>query len=130
LKADHSSLGDDQYRFHIARKIQEGERAAGKQDFHGFVFQGRASESVTCNALEWIYSYGGGTIVEPDGKVTINNANAIKALNTARSWIGAISPVGVTTYGEEEALGNSRWNLAPASASFEIPQHSLRAWRQ
>jgi trehalose/maltose transport system substrate-binding protein len=87
----------------IARKIQEGERAAGKQDFHGFVFQGRASESVTCNALEWVYSYGGGTIVEPDGKVTINNANAIKALNTARSWIGAISPVGVTTYGEEEA---------------------------
>ena len=87
----------------IARKIQDGERAAGKQDFHGFVFQGRASESVTCNALEWIYSYGGGTIVEPDGKVTINNPNAIKALDTARSWVGAISPVGVTTYGEEEA---------------------------
>ncbi len=29
--------------------------------FRGFVFQGRASEGVTCNALEWIYSYGGGT---------------------------------------------------------------------
>ena len=45
----------------MAKKIQDGERAAGKKDFHGFVFQGRASESVTCNALEWIYSYGGGT---------------------------------------------------------------------
>ena len=35
----------------MARKIQDGERAAGKKDFHGFVFQGKASESVTCNAL-------------------------------------------------------------------------------
>jgi trehalose/maltose transport system substrate-binding protein len=42
-------------------------------------------------------------VVDPDKKVTINNPNAIKALDTARSWIGAISPQGVTTYGEEEA---------------------------
>ena len=87
----------------MAKKIQEGERAAGQKDFHGYVFQGKASESVTCNALEWIYSYGGGTIVEPGKKVTINNPNAIKALETARSWVGTISPAGVTTYGEEEA---------------------------
>jgi trehalose/maltose transport system substrate-binding protein len=87
----------------MAKKIQDGERAAGKKDFHGFVFQGRASESVTCNAVEWIYSYGGGTIVETDKRVTINNPNAVKALDTARSWVGAISPAGVTTYGEEEA---------------------------
>ena len=32
-------------------------------------FEGKASEGVTCNALEWISSYGGGTIVEPDKKV-------------------------------------------------------------
>jgi trehalose/maltose transport system substrate-binding protein len=87
----------------MAKKIQEGERAAGKADFHGFVFQGKASESVTCNALEWIYSFNGGTIVEPDKKVTINNPNAIKALEFAKGWVGTISPKGVTTYGEEEA---------------------------
>ena len=87
----------------MAKKIQDGERAAGKHDFQGFVFEGKASESVTCNALEWIYSYGGGTVVEPDKKVTINNPNAIKALDTAQSWMGTISPVGVSTYGEEEA---------------------------
>jgi trehalose/maltose transport system substrate-binding protein len=87
----------------MARKIQEGERAAGNRDFQGFVFEGRAGESVTCNALEWIYSYGGGTIVEPDKIVTINNPNAIKALATAHSWVGTISPAGVTIYGEEEA---------------------------
>ena len=45
----------------MAKKIQDGERAAGKADFHGFVFEGKASESVTCNALEWIYSFNGGT---------------------------------------------------------------------
>src|SRR5215831_552285 len=87
----------------MAKKIQDGERKDGKKDFQGFVFQGKASESVTCNALEWVYSYGGGTIIDPDKKVTINNPNAIKALQTARSWVGTISPAGVVTYGEEEA---------------------------
>jgi trehalose/maltose transport system substrate-binding protein len=87
----------------MAKKIQDGERKDGKKDFQGFVFQGKASESVTCNALEWVYSYGGGTIIDPDKKVTINNPNAIKALQTARSWVGSISPAGVVTYGEEEA---------------------------
>ena len=87
----------------MAKKIQDGERKAGKPDFQGFVFQGKASESVTCNAIEWIYSYGGETIVEPDKKVTINNPKAIKALETAKSWVGTISPLGVTTYGEEDA---------------------------
>jgi trehalose/maltose transport system substrate-binding protein len=87
----------------MAKKIQDGERAAGNPDFQGFVFEGRASESVTCNALEWIYSYGGGSVIEPDKKVTINNPNAIKALETAHGWVGTISPEGVSTYGEEEA---------------------------
>jgi trehalose/maltose transport system substrate-binding protein len=75
-----------------AKKIQEGERKDGKPDFHGFVFQGKASESVTCNAIEWIYSFNGGTIVEPDKKVSINNPDAIKALETAKGWVGTISP--------------------------------------
>ena len=42
-------------------------------------------------------------MIEPDKKVTINNPNAIKALDTAHSWVGTISPAGVTTYDEEEA---------------------------
>ncbi|MBV9999747.1 MAG: ABC transporter substrate-binding protein [Verrucomicrobia bacterium] len=87
----------------MAKKIQDGERGAGHGDFQGFVFEGKASESVTCNAVEWIYSFGGGTVVSEDKKVTINNPNAAKALDTARSWVGTISPQGVTTYSEEEA---------------------------
>ena len=88
----------------MAKKIQDGERKEGKKDFQGFVFQGRASEGLTCNALEWIYSYGGGSVIEPDKKITINNPNAIKALDNAHSWVGTISPAGVTTYDHEEAL--------------------------
>jgi trehalose/maltose transport system substrate-binding protein len=87
----------------MAKKIQDRERAAGDKDFQGFVFEGRSGESLTCNAVEWIYSYGGGTIVEPDKRVSINNPNAIKALGIAHSWVGTISPAGVTIYGEEEA---------------------------
>jgi trehalose/maltose transport system substrate-binding protein len=87
----------------MAKKIQDGERQAGHPDFQGFVFEGKASESVTCNAIEWIYSYGGGTIIDPNKKVTINNPDAIKALEVAKSWVGTISPQGVVSYGEEEA---------------------------
>jgi trehalose/maltose transport system substrate-binding protein len=87
----------------MAKKIQDGERKDGQADFQGFVFEGKAGESLTCNAIEWIYSYGGGTIIEPDKKVTINNPNAIKALETAKRWVGSISPHGVVSYGEEEA---------------------------
>jgi trehalose/maltose transport system substrate-binding protein len=87
----------------MAQKIEQGERAAGKPDFQGFVFEGKASESLTCNAVEWIYSYGGETVIGPNKNVTINNLNAIKALKTAKSWVGTISPLEVTTYGEEEA---------------------------
>jgi trehalose/maltose transport system substrate-binding protein len=87
----------------MAKKIQDGERAAGNLGFQGFVFEGKSSESLTCNAVEWIYSYGGGTIIGSDKSVTINNPDAIKALQTAKSWVGTISPTAVTTYGEEEA---------------------------
>ena len=88
-----------------AKKIQDGERAAGNKDFQGFVFQAKAYEGLTCDALEWVYSYNGGTIVDDQGKVTINNANAAKALKTAASWVGTIAPQGVLNYAEEEARG-------------------------
>lgn len=88
-----------------AKKIQDGERAAGNKDFQGFVFQAKAYEGLTCDALEWVYSYNGGTIVDDKGNVTINNANAAKALKTAASWVGTIAPQGVLNYAEEEARG-------------------------
>ncbi|WP_030069960.1 ABC transporter substrate-binding protein [Halomonas alkaliantarctica] len=88
-----------------ARHIQQSERDAGNARMHGFVFQGRAYEGLTTNALEWIASYGGGTFVNADGQVTINNPHAIEAIVLAASWIGDISPEGVRNYMEEEARG-------------------------
>ena len=88
-----------------AKKIQDGERAAGSADFQGIVFQAKAYEGLTCNALEWVASYGGGEIVDKAGNITINNPGAAKALNTVASWIGTIAPGGVLNYGEEDSRG-------------------------
>ena len=87
-----------------AKKIQDAERSTDK-DFQGFVFQAKAYEGLTCDALEWVYSYGGGTIVDAKGNITINNPQAAKALDAAASWIGNIAPQGVLNYGEEDARG-------------------------
>ncbi|MCE7989114.1 MAG: ABC transporter substrate-binding protein [Caldilinea sp. CFX5] len=86
-----------------ATTIQEGERGEGKSDFWGFVWQGAAYEGLTCDALEWQVSWGGGQIVEPDGTISINNAQAASAFDMAAGWVGTISPEGVTSYKEEEA---------------------------
>ena len=88
-----------------AKKIQDAERAAGNDKMWGFVWQGRAYEGLTCNALEWIASYNGGTVVDKDGKITINNPQAVAALTTAGGWVKTISPEGVLNYTEEEARG-------------------------
>lgn len=88
-----------------AQKIQEGERKAGNDKMWGHVFQGRAYEGLTCNALEWVASFNGGSVVEPNGDISINNDQAKKAIETASNWIGTISPEGVLGYAEEEARG-------------------------
>lgn len=85
-----------------ATKIQAGERAANK-DFWGFVFQGKSYEGLTCDALEWVFSFGGGRIIEPDGKVSVNNPNTVAALSFIKGLVGKVSPPGVTSYAEEEA---------------------------
>ncbi len=114
----------------IATEIQAAEREAGNDRMWGYVFQGRAYEGLTCNALEWIASYGGGTIVDAEGEITIDNAQAAEALDLAASWIGNISPDGVLNYTEEEARGIFQsgnavfmrnwpyaWSLAQSEAS-------------
>ncbi len=85
----------------IAAKVQAGERDAGNQDFWGFVWQGNSYEGLTCDANEWVVSNGGGSIVDRDGNITINNQNAADALDMAVDWVGTISPNGVLGYDEE-----------------------------
>ncbi|MGN6489190.1 MAG: ABC transporter substrate-binding protein [Devosia sp.] len=95
-----------------AKEIQDGERAAGNADMWGFVWQGNAYEGLTCDALEWVKSNGGGQIVEADGTISINNPQAAAAIDRAASWVDNISPPGVLSYGEEESRGV--WQLGNA----------------
>jgi trehalose/maltose transport system substrate-binding protein len=86
--------------FKMAKKIQEGEQKSNSS-FYGFVFQGNSYEGLTCNALEWIASAGGGHFID-NGKATINNSKAKTVLDAMRSEIGKITPRGVTTYQEDQ----------------------------
>ena len=74
------------------QKIQDAERAAGNDDFWGFVFQGKAYEGLTCNALEWVDSFGGGAIVEPTATSRSTTRRRPQALDAAASWVGTIAP--------------------------------------
>ena len=89
----------------IAHRIQDAERRAGNPRMVGFVFQAKGYEGLTCDALEWIDSFGGGALVDTDGKVTVDNPRAVAALELAKSWIGDIAPRGVLNYDEEESRG-------------------------
>ncbi len=87
-----------------AQAIQEGEAAANTA-FASFVFQGAAYEGLTCNALEWQFSHGGGSIIDEEGNVTVNNEQARAALEQAKGWVGTIAPQAVTGYMEEDSRG-------------------------
>jgi len=85
----------------MAKKIQDGERDSNK-NFYGFVYQGNSYEGLTCDALEWLASSGGGHFID-NGKASIDNPKAVAMLNLQRSWVGTITPRGVTSYQEEDA---------------------------
>jgi trehalose/maltose transport system substrate-binding protein len=88
-----------------ASLIQQREREAGHKRLWGYVWQGRAYEGLTCNALEWIASHGGGTLVDPSGAVTVGNAQTVEALKLMASMVGSVSPAAVLNYSEEETRG-------------------------
>src|SRR6202008_4255839 len=102
----------------MARRIQSGEHANGNKDFWGFVWEGAPSEALTCNALEWQVSEAGGTILDENGRVTVNNPQSIRAWERAARWVGSISPPGVVAHKEWDA-GNM-WQAGKAAF--------LRSW--
>ncbi|MEO1469623.1 MAG: ABC transporter substrate-binding protein [Pseudomonadota bacterium] len=89
----------------VARTVMVAERAEGQDRMWGFVFQGRPYEGLTCNALEWIDSYGGGQIVDGEGEITVANPAAIEALDTVAGFMADIVPPGALNYLEEESRG-------------------------
>jgi trehalose/maltose transport system substrate-binding protein len=98
----------------MAVKIQNGERARGQKDFWGFTWPGAAGEGLTCNALEWQISEGGGRIIEADRTISVNNPDAIRSWQRAAHWIGWISPPSVTSLQEWDAI-NSFYHTGTAA---------------
>ncbi len=88
----------------MAARIQAGERARGNKKFWGYVWQGAPAEALTCNALEWQASEGGGRIIEDDKTISVNNPQAIRAWQRAARWVGSISPPSVVAYKELDSL--------------------------
>ena len=88
----------------MAARIQAGERAKGKKQFWGYVWQGAADEVLTCDALEWQAAEGGGQIIEENKTISVNNPQAIRAWQRAARWVGSISPPGVVGYREWDSL--------------------------
>jgi trehalose/maltose transport system substrate-binding protein len=120
----------------MAERIQTGERAKGRKDFWGWVWQGNAAESLTCNALEWQVAAGGGRIIERDKTISVNNPAAIAAWQRAKHWIGWISPPSVVSYRENDttdifdsggAAFARRWILTPMSRKGEGRQIGWRS---
>jgi trehalose/maltose transport system substrate-binding protein len=119
----------------MALRIQQGERAKGKKDFWGYVWQGAPTEGLTCNALEWQFAEGGGRIVENDRTISVNNPSTIRAWQRARHWIGWISPPSVLSYRETDSMnifdsGGAAFNRAWAETTITpTGQPRLIHWR-
>ena len=120
----------------MALRIQTGERAKGNKDFWGYVWQGGSGEALTCNALEWQASTGGGRIIEPDHTISVNNPAAIQSWQRARHWIGWISPPSVVAYRELDSMlvfdsGKAAfdriWLLTPMTRSGQAHQVGWRS---
>jgi trehalose/maltose transport system substrate-binding protein len=103
----------------MSARIQAGERAKGRKDFWGYVWEGAVDEDLTCGGLEWQVSDGGGRIIENDKTISVNNPRAISAWQRAAHWIGSISPPGTVAYGKWDA--NNVWGSGRAAF--------LRSWQ-
>jgi trehalose/maltose transport system substrate-binding protein len=109
---------------HQARVIQTGERKSGNVDFWGYLWQGAASEALTCNAIEWRMSQGGGPLISADGTPNLKPDLTEAAWARALRWIGTISPPAVTDQLEDDSL--HMWTDGNAAFMRNWPY----AWRE
>ncbi|KAJ3278930.1 hypothetical protein HK104_001920 [Borealophlyctis nickersoniae] len=90
-----------------AAVILRAERKAGNTNLAGIVGQLDAYEGLTCNVAEWIKGSGGGSIMDENGHMTLNNNNSVWILSKMRDWINNdpwIIPTGSLVYREQAAL--------------------------
>ena len=121
----------------IATKIQTAERAKGNKGFWGYVWQGAAAESLTCNGLEWQAAEGAGRIIEADQTISVNNPSTVRAWQRAQRWIGWISPRSVLAYRELDARNifdsghavfSRNWAGTTRGAALDNREHTPRVY--
>jgi multiple sugar transport system substrate-binding protein len=94
---DIPSTWADLQRLALDLKIQAGLPS-------GYVWQGAAYESLTCNALEFVWAYGG-TVVDGNGSIVFDAAETRQALQQMLELLASgASPTEVTTYREAATL--------------------------
>ena len=80
------------------------------------LYIGNRSELIG-EGLEWQAAEGGGHIIEPDGRISVNNQDVIRAWERAAHWVGWISPPSVVSYTTTDAE-NKFW--VSGMAAFEL----------
>lgn len=93
---------EDLERIASAIMAQEQQGLSGEK-LWGYVWQGDSYEGLTCDALEWFYSYTGSSFVEADMSISIFQPGNIDILTRAAGWIGTISPPETIAHKEEDA---------------------------
>lgn len=90
--------------FATAREIQDAERKAGQASMWGYVFQGKAYEGLTVNALEWVTS-SGADFYDKQGVPALYNPQVVATVKLIAGNVGETIPAGVLNYAEEDARG-------------------------
>ncbi|MCK4462741.1 MAG: extracellular solute-binding protein, partial [Candidatus Omnitrophica bacterium] len=101
----------------VAERIVTAERAAGNK-MYGMAGSMKQYEGLTCNAVEWFFSYGG-KVLDKKGNPVIDSEENIKALSLIKGMIDkGLYPQGVLSYGS----GDVRSLMFKGSLVF------MRAW--
>jgi trehalose/maltose transport system substrate-binding protein len=91
--------------YETAKYIQDEERKDPKKKnkFHGFVFQAKAFEILTCNFMEIVDSFGGAIVT--DNRVTVNSDAVVRSIEFLIKCMNNICSKSVLSYSEEDARG-------------------------
>ena len=94
---------------------QKGRKIFG--DLSGPARSQSESEALIGEGLEWQAAEGGGHIIEPDGRISVNNQDVVRAWERAAHWVGWISPPSVVSYTTSDAE-NIFW--VSGTAAFQL----------
>jgi trehalose/maltose transport system substrate-binding protein len=78
-------------------------------------------KGLTCDALEWVMSNGGGQIVEADGTISVNNEQAAAAIDRAAGWVAPSRPAAFSPTAKKKAAACGRRAMRSSCATGPMP---------